>query len=217
MGHTDSGDAKNTAGKTETTEAGLLGRSCEALLGICTGMMADEDLSDDEIKFLDRWLRDNEDIATTWPGEVIYARIRDVLADGVITEDEREHLKQTLMALIDGTLQETPAQSERPAPQPEAEIDQIDIPGRSFCFTGTFLFGPRTACERVIAKYGGLPLPAVEPDLDYLVVGAVASEGWADTDFARNVQQAMDYQKQGHDVTIIDEELWIRHLRPDLA
>jgi len=215
MGNTDAENARGASGKAETTDAGALGRSCESLLGICAGIMADEELSDEEIKFLDQWLHDNQAIAATWPGEVLYPRVRHVLADGVITEDEREHLKQTLRGLIDGTLQEASAAPDTLTPLPIEEIAKIDIPGRSFCFTGTFLFGTQAACERAISRRGGIPVPGVQPDLNYLVVGAMASEAWADTDFVRNIEQATNYQEQGHDVTIIDEEIWARHLDAD--
>ena len=93
----------------------------------------------------------------------------------------------------------------------------IDIPGRSFCFTGTFLFGTRAACERAVSRRGGSAVPEVGPELDYLVVGAMASEVWADMDFARNVQLAAEYQEQGSDIAIIGEEIWTRHLRPETA
>jgi len=215
MGNADSQDARSDTRTTKATDAGLLGRSCEALWGICSGVMADQELSDEEIRFLDQWLRDNREIAATWPGNVVYARVQDVLADGVITEDERNHLKETLTGLIDGTLRDTPARPETPAAAPVEETNAIEIPGRSFCFTGTFLFGTQAACERAVTRRGGKPLPEVQPELDYLVVGAMASEAWADMDFARNVQQAMDYQKDGSDIAIIGEEIWTRHLRPD--
>jgi len=215
MGNADSQDARGDTRKTEATDARLLGRSCEALLGICTGLMADQELSDEEVRFLDQWLHDNKEIAATWPGNVVYARVQDVLADGVITEDEREHLKETLTGLIDGTLRDTPARPETPAATGAEETDAVEIPGRSFCFTGTFLFGTQRACERAVSRRGGRPLPEVQPELDYLVVGAMASEAWADVDFARNVQQAIDYQKQGHDIAIIGEKIWTKHLRPD--
>lgn len=215
MGNAESQDARRVTGKTEATDAGLLGRSCEALWGICTGIMADKELGDEEIRFLDQWLRDNKEIAATWPGDVVYARVQDVLADGVITEDERNHLKQTLTGLIDGTLRDTPAHPKTPTATPIEETDTIEIPGRSFCFTGTFLFGTQAACERAVSRRGGIPLPEVQPELDYLVVGAMASEAWADMDFGRNVQQATDYQKEGCDIVIIGEEIWTRQLRPD--
>ena len=215
MGNAESGEAKDQSGETKRTDTALLGRSCESLLGICAGMMADKMLSDKEIEFLDQWLRDNKEIAAAWPGDVVYARVQEVLADGVITEDERNHLKETLTGLIDGTLRETPARPETPAAMPIEETASIEISGRSFCFTGMFLFGTQSACERAVSRRGGIPLSEVQPELDYLVVGAMASEAWADMDFARNVQQATDYQKEGRDIAIIGEEIWTRHLRPD--
>lgn len=215
MGNAESRGPRGVTGKAGATDAGLLGRSCEALWGICSGIMADKELSDEEIRFLDQWLRDNKEIAATWPGDVVYARVRDVLADGVITEDERNHLKQTLTGLIDGTLRDRPARPQTPAATPLEETVAIEIPGRSFCFTGTFLFGTQASCERAVSRRGGIPVPEVRPELDYLVVGAMASEAWADMHFARNVQQAADYQEKGHGIAIIGEEVWTRHLWPD--
>ena len=215
MGNAESQDARGVTGKAEVTNAGSLERSCEVLWGICSGIMADKELGDEEIRFLDQWLHDNKEIAATWPGDVVYARVRDVLADGVITEDERNHLKQTLTGLIDGTLRDVPACPRTSTAMPIEETVTIEIAGRSFCFTGTFLFGTQAACERAVSRRGGIPVPAVQPELDYLVVGAMASETWADMDFGRNVQQAADYQNEGRDIVIIGEEIWTRQLRPD--
>ena len=92
--------------KRISTDARVLTRSCESLLGICSGILADEDLNNKEVRYLDNWLDNNRNIATTWPGEVIYSRIKKILADNIITDEEREHLKQTLTDLIGGTLQE---------------------------------------------------------------------------------------------------------------
>lgn len=205
---------RDVSGKVEPTDTELLHRSCEALWGICTGIMADKQLSDDEIKFLDQWLRDNSEIATTWPGEVVYARVRDVLADGVITEDERKHLKHTLNGLIDGTLSKAPPTPEIPAAETIDRTGEIEIPGRSFCFTGTFFFGPQEACERAISRRGGIAIPEVQPQLNYLVVGAMAGTAWIDTDFGRKIELATGYQNQGADIAIIGEEIWTRHLDP---
>jgi hypothetical protein len=84
-------------------------RSCGALLGIGTGVLADGRLNDDEIQFLDRWLVENDAIANEYPGDVLHARIKAALADGVITEAERAHLLYTLLKLIGGTLEELAA------------------------------------------------------------------------------------------------------------
>ena len=60
-------------------------------------------------------------------------------------------------------------------------------------------------------------MPAVQRELSYLVIGAMASETWADMDFSKNIEQAVALQDQGSDITIIEEKIWTRHLRPDPA
>ena len=65
------------------TESRLLKRSCESLIGICGGLIADGELNDREIIFLSTWLSENESMSQTWPGEVVFARVREVLADGI--------------------------------------------------------------------------------------------------------------------------------------
>ena len=86
-----------------------LKRSLGALLGITQGLLADRHLSDQEIQFLNDWLTANDVIATAWPGDVVYARVKAALADGVISEAERSHLADTLQRLLGGTLEELAA------------------------------------------------------------------------------------------------------------
>lgn len=77
-------------------------RCLGALLGIAQGVLCDRVLSDQEIHFLDEWLRQNEEACTNWPGDILYEKISTILADGVITEVERDHLVQELQKLIGG-------------------------------------------------------------------------------------------------------------------
>ncbi|MGH9875887.1 MAG: BRCT domain-containing protein [Pyrinomonadaceae bacterium] len=194
------------------TDKRVLKRSCESLLGICTGLMADGQLNDDEIRFLNLWLADNSDIALTWPGEVLVARIRSVLADGQITEEERAYLKQTLSDLLGGTLTETGAAGGTATRLPINDVEAIEVDGASFCFTGDFLFGPRKSCESAVTERGGVVLPGVQTDLDYLVIGTLASREWANTTFGRKIEKAMEYQRKGCSLLIVSEEQWVQFL-----
>jgi hypothetical protein len=191
------------------TYARLLCRSCESLLGICAGLMADQVLNDEEIRYLDLWLRDNEPLAQSWPGEAVYARVRGVLTDGKIAEEEREHLKQTLSALIGGTLRETGAAIGGSTELPIQEVASIQIPKKTFCFTGTFLFGTRAACERAVER--------VVRGLDYLVIGALTTRSWAHTSFGRRIEKALEYQKAGEHVKIIGERQWESGIRSSIV
>ena len=196
--------------RAAATDARLLKRSTESLLGICTGVLADGVLTDDEITFLDNWLANNDEIAHTWPGEVIYKRIRAALEDGRIDEDERAHLADTLAALIGGELEDSGAAGGLSTTLPLDHVDAIILPGKQFCFTGEFLFGTRAACHKATEKEGGIPAKGITKKLDYLVIGTLASREWAHTTHGRKIEKAVAYKESGVPLSIIDEESWIQ-------
>ena len=203
---------KNDHAIRAATRSRLLKRSCESLIGLCEGLLADDILSDDEIHFLNVWLNDNKEIAEIWPGEVIYAKVRDVLADGVITEEERSYLKTTLSELLGGTFQDSGATSGLSTGLPIDKINSIEILDSMFCFTGNFIYGTRKACERAIIKRQGLVSKSVTMKLDYLVIGTMVSREWANTSFGRKIEKAVDCKNKGANIHIISEEQWIQFL-----
>jgi len=170
--------------------------------------MADRVLNDEEVRYLDLWLRDNEELAEGWPADVISTRVRHVLADGRVTQEEREHLKQTLSALLGGTLEETGAATGGATRLPIDAVATIEIPNRRFCFTGTFLFGTRAARERAVEGRGGIAIQRVTQELDYLVIGTMTTHSWANTSFGRKIEKAVEYQKRGEHVKIVSEQQW---------
>lgn len=91
-------------------------KSTESLPGLCRGLIADNQLNEHEVVFLDTWLKENDEITRSWPGDVIARRVREILADGIVTADEAEDLKETL-AQITGT-----------------DLDQGLVAGMSTCF-----------------------------------------------------------------------------------
>jgi NAD-dependent DNA ligase len=201
-------------GRIMASEAHKLRKSCESLLGICTGVMADEKLNEQEVRFLDLWLKDNADIANIWPGDVIARRVRDVLADNVVADDELKHLHETLKELIGGTLQDTGAVSglSTRLPVNDEKASPIIFKESSFCFTGNFIFGTRAACERAITERGALAVGNVKKDLGYLVIGTMVSSEWANTSHGRKIEKAVEYQNNGCPILIISEEHWVKYL-----
>lgn len=194
------------------TDNRLLKRSCESLLGIATGMLVDNKLDDNEILFLDTWLKEHGDIANTWPGDVIHRRVQQILTDGVITDTERESLKTTLAELIGGTFTETGAVEGGPTSLPIEQVDQIEFKDRRFCFTGTFLYGTRKACEKAVEDRGGEACKNVIMGLDYLVIGTLVTRDWANTSHGRKIEKAMNYKSREFPITIISEEQWVAFL-----
>jgi len=186
-----------------------LTRAVQSLLGICTGLIADSQLTDVEIRFLDAWLRDHQEVTTVWPGSIIATRVRDVLADGIITEDERAYLLDTLTSVTGNEFTTTGSASpDAPAAPPYDAQAAIGFAGRSFCFTGKFLFGTREACHRVTERLGGAPIDSINKQLDFLVIGSLISQDWAFESYGRKIEKAAQYREDSGLPMIISEKQW---------
>jgi len=186
-------------------------RACAELAGIAEGLIADTQLNDAEIGFLHRWLEKNDAASCDWPGDVVHARVREVLADGVVTEDERAYLLKTLKLLVGGHL-------ERLAELPKVNelaldnVEQMTIAGSLFCLTGDFVFAPRSRCEAEITGRGGRVHPSVTKKINYLVVGGLGSDEWKHGSYGTKILKAIDYKRQGCPIFLVHEDVWARAL-----
>jgi hypothetical protein len=191
--------------------ANELKRSCGALVGIAQGVLCDRALSDDEVRFLHDWLTSNDEICQGWPGDVIYKRVRDVLADGIITEAERAHLVETLQELIGGA-HETLAAPVHVTKLAFDENPTLKYPGARFCLTGEFVYGPREKCATAITTRGGVIASSVTKQLGYLIIGGLGSVEWKHGSFGTKVERAMKYKRDGLPIAIVHEERWTTSL-----
>jgi len=193
------------------TDARLLRRGCESLIGIASGLIADGELNDREIQFLATWLAENRDLASVWPGEVIYKRVAEVLSDGVIASEERDYLQQCLTDLVGGAFAEDGAVPAEPTSLPLDSNTAVEISSASFCFTGQFLFGTRSACEKAVEHRGGR-IASVGRKLDYLVIGELSSRDWKYSSFGTKIETAMKLKQEGVPLAIVGEAQWAKAL-----
>jgi NAD-dependent DNA ligase len=184
-----------------------LDRSLGALLGIAQGMLCDQHLNDAEIRFLAKWLDENESIASAWPGDVVRSRVRAVLEDGVVTEAERQHLTETLQHLMDGTLQDIDPGGHL-AGLAFDEPASIAFPQARFCLTGDFVYAPRDVCAATIERRGGMVSSSITRKLNYLVVGGLGSREWGPGSFGAKVEKALEYKRDGAPILIVHEDRW---------
>lgn len=180
-------------------------QSCAVLMGLVQGMLADDELRDEEVIFLRNWLARAQNVALTWPGNVIAAQIEQALSDGHLAPQERQHLRNTLEKLITGALDE--AASSPVATLALDDVTAIDIEGRSFCFTGDFVFGPRPVCESAVVRRGGTVIN-ITKKLDYLVVGGLGSAEWKHGSFGTKIEKAVCYREKGVPLRIVHEDAW---------
>jgi NAD-dependent DNA ligase len=161
---------------------------------------------------LEDWLETHREALDEWPGSVIGQRVRDVMADGIITEEERADLQTILEKAVGKKPEADMAQklaTRLPLDEPPPEVT---FEGRTFCFTGQFVFGTRDKCEHSVQERGGTCLDRPTSTTDFVVIGTVATERWAHESFGRKIEGAISLRRNGHNLKIIAEEHWVTFL-----
>jgi len=195
-----------------TFDSSAARQSLSELLGIAHGLLADQELSDEEIHFLNDWLGDRYWIASGFPGNVIHARIREVLEDGVITEEERSHLVETLNMLLEDRLEDLAEQVDLTELWFD-EVGLISFDQTRFCLTGNFVYGPKSVCKTAIEQRGGVVVPSVGSEAQFLVVGGLGVDEWREGGLGAEIEAAMRLRAQGQPVKIIPEDCWVAQLK----
>lgn len=185
-----------------------LAKAAQTLIGICMGIAADGAVHDREVLFLSTWLADNPDVTQEWPGSELGRRVKAILADGIITPDERADLLETLQQLTGNFFSETGAAAPEGPALPIDDDPCIIFGNRCFCFTGRFLYGTRASCERTILRLGGMAVDTVSRKLDYLVIGTLIEPQWINTTYGRKIEKAIACQQEGAELAVVSERQW---------
>lgn len=186
-----------------------LERACAQLIGVLAGITADGQLHDLEIQFLRTWLAEQRDVTEHWLGAQISQQIDHVMADGVITDDERAQLLQSLQGACGVQFAETGAVTPEPISSFPADECEVVFQGRTFCLTGKFHFGSRGDCEAATVAAGGNCASDVSKKVNYLVIGSAgATASWKQATYGNKIDTAMKLREKGHPVYVLTEESW---------
>lgn len=188
----------------------IIKKSMQTMLGLCTGIMADGKVSEEEFHFFHQWMLENYDARNDWPGSFLFEKINEILEDDLVEPHELKEFEGILSELIGGTLQETGTTQGNSTTLPLDKDAIIVIPEKRFCFTGQFLYGQRKDCEKTIIELGGLTEKRVVKKLDYLVIGNLVAPAWVNTSYGRKIEKALEYKEAGCDLSIISEDAWVQ-------
>lgn len=200
---------QNEFAVSKSIHRSVLTRSNQILTGLITGIVADGQLHDLEIQMLNTWLSENSQVTDTWPGSAIAQLVRNVLADGRISPEKREYLLRELQALVGSDFSDSGSTTPTVAALPFDRNAQLIISGARICHTGEFMFGTRSACEKLTEEAGGTALETVTRKTTYLVVGTHVSPSWTNTSYGRKIAQAMALKSSGHPILIASEQQWL--------
>ena len=178
------------------------------MIGLVRGVIADGVVSSDEAEHLAEWTRENPEIVTRYPGNILSRRLERIFMDGRVDRRERKRLASLLSQLA-----ENPAglgggyqlATDLPITRPEPEVI---FEGQTFVFGGEMAYGPTHACEREVHDLGGVCERMVNRRTDYLVIGSLAAYDWCQTDFASLVDEVVEYRTRGVPIAVIDEQHW---------
>jgi len=189
-------------------------KGLQSLMGILSGLVCDDHLNDDEIRYLRTWLKENDGLADVYPANIVHRRVHEILTDDVITDEERKHLTKELQILTGNNFIETGAA----LPEHIANIFDDDphviFEDNIFVFTGEFLWGTRNECHREIEKRGGTSKNSITNETNYLVIGSMASPDWITANFGRKIQKAAEMAQSGeYQISIIREVDWSMALK----
>jgi NAD-dependent DNA ligase len=185
-------------------------KAIDQLSGICSGILADGIVSEAEAQFFSDYVRKFSVYEPVWPFTDILARVERIFADGRCDDDEREELKSVMEDLC-GYGQETKPDETYSSTLPldEPQPTPIVFPDRNFVVTGRFAFGTRRRVTEAISSLGGIATDSAPMrQTHYLVIGLFASRDWANTNYGRKIERAVELRDCGSGISIISEEHW---------
>lgn len=181
----------------------------QELHGILGGVASDGIISDVELRSIQSWMEDNEQLRRRWPYDEIESIIISTLADGRISDDEHKELisffaqfsevldDKTLaspVVLVDSTLRGVCANS-----------PDFVFQNSRFCLTGASSRYTREVFTDKIIKLGGEVVSGVSKKLNYLVIGGDGNPCWSYACYGRKVEKAIELRKAGAKIQIVHE------------
>lgn len=194
----------------------LVTSSLQFLCGMIHGILADNEISDGEIYMLKKWTTANDFLSGSYPFDEIESLLLSILADGIVTEDERNSLKAFLSNFVDLKSSYNLDDAEIASLKEHYSIggicaacQEIDFDGNLFCFTGQSLKAERKEIADLIVSHGGKFNNNLTNKTRYLIVGNNGNPCWAFSCYGRKVEEAIERRKNGQLLTIVNEvDFW---------
>ncbi len=181
----------------------------QRLHGMLGGIMADGNITEEELRGLSDWLADHETLKTCWPYDEVESIVSTVLRDGKIDDDEQKLLQaffSEFLALLDNRTITTPQMLEGVSLTGVCTMcPEISFDGKTFCFTGASNRLSRKQFNELITQLGGQPSEGVTKKTDYLVIGAEGNPAWAYACYGRKVEKAVTLRKEGVRILLVHE------------
>jgi len=187
-------------------------RDIQELLGLMKGVLADGHVCDAEVVALEEWTTSHPWAHDIWPVNVLVKRLKVILDDGIVDEEERRELTE----LLQKATGERPDASTAMNGATRLPLDDppppVGFEQSQFVFTGKFAYGTRRRCEDAVVDRGGATGSSVTRSTNFVVIGTLASAQWALSSYGRKIQKAVELRSEGVPIAIVSEEHWVEAL-----
>lgn len=181
----------------------------QRLHAVVGGVIADTNISQQELRGLSEWINDHDHLRGCWPYDEIGSLITTVLADRIIDEKEHEMLFRyfsEFISLLDSkTITSAPVSSGGSITGLCAVCPEVKFAEKTFAFTGASARYPRRRLTETVTRLGGNVASGPCKKVDYLVIGADGNPCWAFACYGRKVEKAVELRKSGVKIMIIHE------------
>jgi NAD-dependent DNA ligase len=176
-------------------------RVIQELHKFCAHIVYDGQLDDAEFVQLTEWVRKHKAYAEVKPLSDLMKLLRSVLADGMVTADER----MTLVSFLSHVVKQPKPVMDGLEGIFETDDRDIDFSRSTFCFSGTFGFGNRTDARIAVMRLGGKVVDQPSMKLDWLVMGAPGPETTRAGVHPSKLERVIRYVRQGARTRIVRE------------
>ncbi len=185
-------------------------RDANELCGLARGVLADGSVNQAEAEYLLQWLGERPESLAVWPFNVLFPRLEEMLADGVLDGDEEAELIGLLLDYTGGgSTQGGDSASRQSSALPLCDpAPDVAFEGCNFVLTGRFVTGTRRECEAEIVQRGGQPQKSPNLATHFVVIGDLGSGDWAQSNYGRKIQHAVELRSDGRDIHLISERHW---------
>ena len=186
------------------------------LKGLLQGILADNKITDDELKSLEKWILARENLTGMYPYDELFSLLVAILDDGKIDKDELILLK-TFLTEFSGLERKTNINvSENLSLRDMFNISgicvmdpQIEFSEKVFTYAGLHNRGQKKKIRETVEVKGGKFTDLLDDGVSYLIVSCGENPYWCFSAYGRKVEMAQEMRSKGKDIQIVNEvDFW---------
>lgn len=187
----------------------------QRLHGVLCGLACDEEINNQEILELKKWLKENTHLSK----DPIYSELINILKPVKSVKTIKENQIEVLKLLLDKYIQLDNFGLPRLSVASSEEQQNSDfyhgdfsIEGNTFCLTGASAQYSKAQWKEVIESKGGMFNDDLRKTVDFLVICNKGNPHWAHMSYGRKFELALKWQKEGSELKILTEDEFVRKL-----